>query len=129
VLACTAVAPTVAYRFTLVPPLGQSPTSATLLVGYDSGVLSIPGTGSSAQVNARIVAPAPLPNPFIRNDANYAVSVVIGRPTPLSELFTITFDRCQGAPAPVPGDVACSVLGCSAGGGPIEGCECEVSLL
>lgn len=125
VQSCTATTPTVAFAFDLNPPLGQNPTSATVLVGYRSNLLSIPGLASASTVLARVVAPAPLPNPFIRNDANYAISVVYGRPTPIETLFTITFDRCTGAAAPSLSDVSCAVLGCSSGGGPINGCTCS----
>jgi hypothetical protein len=124
---CTAVGPTIPFTMTLVPPAGQSPSGATVLLGYNSAKLSIPGTGSASSVLARITAPAPAPNPFIRNDQNYALSVVLGRPTPIDVLFTVTFDRCQGAPAPTVADLGCSIVGCASGGPPIEGCGCSIS--
>jgi hypothetical protein len=123
---CTSTTTTAAFTFDLIAPPGQSPTGATVLLGYHSGKLSIPGSGSAASVLARITAPAPAPNPFIRNDQNYAVSVVLGRPTPLDVLFTVTFDRCQGAPAPTVADLGCAIVGCASGGPPIEGCTCQV---
>jgi hypothetical protein len=126
VQACTATTSTAAFVFDLVPPPGQNPTGVTVRLGYRSDKLSIPGTGSVTSVLQRIVAPAPPPNPFIRNDQNYALSVVLGRTTPISQLFTITFDRCQGAPAPTVDDLGCAIVGCASGGPPIEGCTCEV---
>jgi hypothetical protein len=112
---------------TLVPPPGQFPTGATVLLGYHSGRLSIPGTGSVASVLGRVTAPNPQPNPFIRNDQNYALSVVLGRSTPIDVLFTVTFDRCQGAPAPTADDLGCAIVGCASGGPPIDGCGCSIS--
>lgn len=123
---CSPTTTTAAFIFDLVPPAGQSPTDVAIRIGYRSELLSIPGIGSAAAVLARIVAPAPAPVPFIRNDQDYAVAVTLGRSMPITQLFTITFDRCQGAPAPTVDDVGCAVLGCAGGGPPIEGCTCEV---
>jgi hypothetical protein len=127
VQACTPVGPTIAFTMTLVPPPGQAPTDASVRLGYHSGKLDIPGTGSAASVLGRVTAPAPAPNPFIRNDQNYALAVTLGRATPLGVLFTVTFDRCQGAPAPSVADLGCSIEGCAGGGPPIEGCTCTIS--
>jgi hypothetical protein len=126
VLSCTPVAQTASFTLRLIPPPGQSPTGATVRLGYHSGKLSIPGTGSVASVIGRVTAPAPPPNPFIRNDQNYVLTVVLGRTTPIDVLFTVTFDRCQGAPAPTVDDLGCSIEGCASGGPPIEGCTCLV---
>lgn len=126
VQACTATATSAAFTFDLIAPPGQSPTGATVRLGYRSDILSIPGMASQASVLARIVAPAPAPVPFIRNDQNYAVSVVLGRTSAITELFTVTFDRCQGAPAPTADDLGCAIVGCASGGPPIEGCTCQV---
>lgn len=124
---CTATTTTVSFVFDLIPPPGQAPSSATVLLGYRSDLVSIPGTGTQASVLQRVVAPPPPPSPFVRNDANYALSVVLGRTTPIKELFTVTFDRCQGAAAPTVGDFGCAILGCASGGAPIDGCSCTVS--
>jgi hypothetical protein len=127
VQSCSATGPTIPFTMTLVPPPGQSPTGATVRLGYHSGKLSIPGMNSESTVLARVTAPAPAPNPFIRSDQNYALTVVLARPTPLDVLFTVTFDVCQGAPAPTVADLGCSIEGCASGGPPIEGCTCMIS--
>jgi len=123
---CSPTAPTVAFAADLQPPLGQAPTAATVLIGYHSSRLSVPGSGNELSVRQRLVPPPPLPQAFAVNDLNYAARVVITRNTTLGHLFTATFDRCAGQPAPTLADLACTVEGCSAGAGPIEGCTCSV---
>jgi hypothetical protein len=128
VQACTGGSPTVVVTVDLVPPLGEQPTTATVLVGYDNAVIALPGSGSVPSVRQRIIPPAPLPQSFGVNDLDYAVRVVVSRNMPLGRLVTATFDRCQGAPAPVGADFACTVEGCAAGGAPVTGCSCTVTL-
>jgi hypothetical protein len=110
----------------LVPPPGQEPTAATIFLAHHSGRLSIPGSGSDTSVRQRVRAPAPLPQSFNVNDLDYGVRVVVTRSTPLGTLFTATFDVCQGAPSPSLASVACTIEGCAAGAGPIQGCSCSV---
>lgn len=124
-------APTAAFRVNITNEFGFDPTTATVLLAYNSTKLSIPGTGAAVSVRQRVVAPAPLPQAFTPNDLEYAVQVLISRNTPLTEsspLFTATFDRCSGAPAPTLADLACTVIGCAQGGGGVPGCSCTVSL-
>ncbi len=123
---CPSVTPTVSFAVDLIPPAGQQPTAATVLLGYDSGLVSIPGTGNELSVRQRVLPPAPLPQSFSVNDLDYAVRVVLTRNTPLGFLFTARFDRCQAAPAPTVADFGCAVEGCAGGAGPIEGCTCTV---
>lgn len=123
---CAPTAETVEFAFHLVSPPGMSATGATVRLGYPSSLVSIPGTGSQRPVFDRVVPPEPPPVPFFLNDADYAVSVVLGRTTPISELFTVTFDRCAGAREVTVDDFGCAIVGCAAGGGPIEGCACTV---
>ena len=120
--------PTQAFTVDLVPPLGFQPTTATILLGYDSTVLSLPGMGTATTVRQRVVAPPPVPQAFTPNDLDYAVRVLVSRNVPLGTLFTATFDRCGGAPAPLLGDVACQVESCAAGGSGVPGCTCTVRL-
>lgn len=120
--------PTAAFRVDLVPPMGFQPTTATVLLGYNSTRLSIPGTGTATSVRQRVVAPAPLPQAYTPNDLEYALQVLESRNTPLGQLFTATFDRCSGAPAPTLADLSCTVLSCAQGGGGVAGCACIVSL-
>lgn len=121
-------APTQAFVVTLNPPLGFEPTTATVLLGYNSTKLSIPGTGTATSVRQRVVAPAPVPQAFTPNDLEYGVRVLISRNAPLGTLFTATFDRCSGAPAATLADLACQVESCAAGGSGVPGCSCVVSL-
>jgi hypothetical protein len=128
VRSCAATSPTAAFRFTLVAPPGQSPTAVTILIAYDSAVLSIPGSGNELSVRQRVVAAPPFPQTHSPNDLNYAARLVHSRSTPVAVIATVSFDRCQGGPAPTLQDVACTVEGCAAGAGPIEGCECIVTI-
>ena len=50
-------APTQAYIVDLVQPPGFQPTTATVLLGYNSTKLPITGTGTVASVRQRVVAP------------------------------------------------------------------------
>ncbi|HSP99115.1 MAG TPA: hypothetical protein VL049_17975 [Candidatus Dormibacteraeota bacterium] len=120
--------PTQAFIVDLVQPPGFQPTTATVLFGYDSTKLSVPGTGTATTVRQRVVAPAPVPQAFTPNDKDYAVQVLISRNVPLGQLFTATFDRCGGAAAPTLADVSCTVLSCAQGGGGVAGCTCTVRL-
>lgn len=122
---CSATATAFSVTADLNPPLGQAPTAATILLAYDSGRLSIPGSGSDASVRQRVRPPAPLPQSFAVNDLNYAVRVVITRSTPLAVLFSASFDVCEGATGSL-AYVACIVEGCAAGAGPVRGCSCSV---
>jgi hypothetical protein len=125
---CTATSPTVAFAVDLVQPLGFDPTTAQVLLGYDSTRMSIAGSGTATSVRQRVLAPPPIPQTFAPNDLDYAVRVIVSRNTPLGHLFTATFDRCSGQPAPTLADLACSVETCSQGGSPVPGCTCTVRL-
>jgi hypothetical protein len=126
VLSCNATAPTIAFAVDLVPPLGEQPTTATVLLAYRSNLLSIPGSSNETSVRQRVLPPAPLPQSFAVNDLDYAVRVVVSRNVPLGRLFTATFDRCTGQDAPTLADVACIVEGCASSGTPLPGCGCMV---
>ena len=121
-------APTQAFVVELENEFGFDPTTATVILAYNSTKLSIPGTGAVPSVRQRVVAPAPLPQAFTPNDQDYQVRVLISRNTPLATLFTATFDRCGGAPAPTLADVACTVEGCAQQGGAVPGCSCFARL-
>lgn len=123
---CTASATTQTFTVDLVPPVGFQPTTATVLLGYQSTKLSIPGSGTATSVRQRVIAPAPIPQAFTPNDLDYAVRVLISRNTPLATLFTVTFDRCTGGPAATLADLACTVESCAAAGTGVPGCTCTV---
>lgn len=121
-------APTQAFVVELENEFGFDPTTATVILAYNSTKLSIPGSGAVPSVRQRVVAPAPLPQAFTPNDQDYQVRVLISRNTPLATLFTATFDRCAGAAAPSLADVACTVEGCAQQGGAVPGCSCFARL-
>ena len=121
-------APTQAFVVDLIQPAGFQPTSATVELGYNSTVLNIPGTGTATTVRQRVVAPPPVPQAFTPNDKDYALVVQETRLTPLGQLFTVTFDRCAGSPAPTLSDVACTVMSCAQSGAPVAGCRCSARL-
>jgi hypothetical protein len=123
---CSPTTPTVPFVIDLVPPLGFNPTTVTVLVGYDSSRMSIPGSGTAASVRQRVVAPAPIPLTYAPNDLDYAVRVLVSRNVPVEQIATATFDRCIEQPAPTMDDLACTVETCSQGGSPVPGCTCTV---
>lgn len=127
---CTAVAPTPSFAVQFQGVLGAVPTTVTMLLGYQSDLVSIPGSGNALSVRQRITYPAPPPSPQSPNDLDYALRMVIGRTAgfPNGLIASVRFDRCQGAPAPIPADFACTVEACAGPGGPITGCTCTVTL-
>ena len=110
-------------------PLGTSPTTTTVLIGYRSSRVSIPGTGGATSVRQRITFPPPLPNVATPNDLDYALREIVGRNAGLTDglLFTVKFDRCTAAPAVTQNDFGCTVEACAGSGGPIAGCTCLVT--
>jgi len=148
---CTPSATQAFYTVSFAPPAGQDATSVTVLVGYRSSVLSIPGSGTSACMggsndghacgsNANCPGGQCVPRNRVTNtppgsivgvnDLNYALRVVITRSPqiPPGALFTVDFDTCTGAVA-TSSDVSCSIpaSGCAGLFGPIDGCTCTVS--
>lgn len=124
----TANMPSFAIHFTGV--VGTIPTTVTVLLGYQSDLVSIPGASNELSVRQRITYPPPLPFPQSPNDLNYALRLVVGRTAgiPNGLLATVKLDQCQGALTAVPADFACTMEGCAGGGGAINGCTCTVML-
>jgi hypothetical protein len=129
VSACTATTTMVTFQVQFKRPLGTMPTAATTLLGYRSNRASLPGSGMVTTVRQRVTYPSPLPNSTAISDLDYAVRVVIGRTAGLSDglLYSVKFDRCQGAPAVTAADFGCTVEACAGAGGPIAGCTCTVT--
>ena len=147
---CTATDSTATYTVSFQPPQGQDASSTTVLVGYRSNILNIPGSGlgscqggsndghtctknadcpdGQCAIPKSHVKNTP-PNSIVAvNDLDYALRVVVARsPLPTGRLFTVDFDTCAGAAAPTPSDVSCIVDGCSSSFGPLDGCTCTVS--
>lgn len=133
---CTAVTPgqTISVSFT-APESVQSVGSITVLIGYRSDTVSLPGTGNVA---SRVKKDPTIKNAFpFSNDLDYAVRVGLkASPFPPGPLFTIVFDACQGATVPTADDFSCTVEGCddpscTVDGCPapsIAGCSCTVAI-
>jgi len=104
-------------------------TGITVLVGYRSGTISLPGTGAASTVSAR-VKNKPANVIAAVNDLDYAMREVLSRSAviPFGRLFTIDFDSCQGAAAPTAADFGCQVEGCANSFGNVDGCTCQVSI-
>jgi hypothetical protein len=126
---CTpsATMPSFAVKFTGAP--GVTATTVTVLLGYQSDLVSIPGTGNATSVRQRITYPPPLPNVQSPSDLDYALRLVVGRTAGLQNglLATVKFDQCVGAPAAAPTDFGCTVEACAGSGGPIADCACTVT--
>lgn len=122
---CAATTPTRTFRVDLVPPAFQVPSSVTVLIGYRSDLVSLPGTGTTPGARIR---QRPSGATVTVNDLDYAVRVVVSRAGGLSEgrLFLADFDSCSGAAVPTVADFACTIEGCASSFGPIDGCRCAV---
>lgn len=128
--ACTATTSCVDVQVHFMGAPGTAPTTATTLLGYRSTRVAIPGSGSVASVRQRVTFPSPLPNVSSLNDLDYALRVVLGRNGGLQDglHYTVQLDTCAGAPPVTIADFACTMEGCAGGGGPIDGCRCEIVL-
>jgi cysteine-rich repeat protein len=119
--------PTAAFDVLFQPPLGEQPTTVTVLIPYRTNLVSLPGTGTEPAVRRNLRIPMPLPSALGANDFEIAVRIVLGRNDPLpATLFSVVFEVCDGAPAPLAADLLCIVEGCAAGGTPVTGCGCSI---
>ncbi len=100
----------------------------TVLIGYRSDRLSLPGHGGDKSVRERLTE-TPDQAIVAVNDLHYGLRVVLARSSPiaLGKLFTVHFDSCDSA-APGTADVACTVEACATVFGPADGCTCTVTL-
>lgn len=125
--ACTVPKGAKPVRFAVewAPPTGQSASSLTLLVGYRSDRVGLPGTGATPQVR---LEKAPANAIVLLNDLDYAVRVVLTKSGTIEpgQVFTLAFDRCESAPAPTASDFSCRVAGCATAAGDLQGCSCRV---
>lgn len=125
--ACTATTPLRTFAVTFSAPTGQDVSGITVLVGYKSGTVSLPGTGSASSVSSRIKN-KPSNVIFSSFDLDYALRTVISRSTPIppGRLYTVDFDSCTGATAPTAANFGCAVEGCANQFGDVSGCTCAV---
>ncbi|MBI3783287.1 MAG: hypothetical protein HY270_07790 [Deltaproteobacteria bacterium] len=128
VRACTATTPIRTFTVNFTAPADQTVTGITVLVGYRSGNISLPGSGSASTVGAR-VKNKPANAIVAANDLDYALRVVISRSSalPAGRLLTIDFDSCQGGTVPTAAEFGCSVQGCANTFGSVPGCSCSVA--
>jgi hypothetical protein len=110
------------------PPDAPDVSTVVLWVGYRSDRLSLPGTGMEKSVHSRIKSP-PGGSMLVTNDQDYALRAVASgtKAIPAGRLFTIEFDRCEGAPAPTVADLSCAVDACASSSGPAQGCHCTIT--
>jgi hypothetical protein len=125
---CTATTPVRTVKVNLTIPPDETVSGLTLLVGYKSGTVSLPGTGAASTVGSRIKN-KPSNIIFAFNDLDYALRTVLSRSAGFSsgQLYTIDFDSCQGAAAVTIENFGCTVEGCSNTFGTVTGCSCSVS--
>jgi hypothetical protein len=128
VLPCTDSGVDATMKVKLTAP--ETVTSVTVLVGYKSNFVSLPGSGIVASVQGRIQMRQSGAG-STGNDLDYALRIVINKASGLAQdptaLNSIIFDRCTGAPVPVPADFGCTVEGCSGEFGLIDGCVCTIT--
>ena len=121
--ACTASG---TKKFTVHYSGTRDASSLSILVGYRSDRVSLPGNANQSTVGQRVTERPS--GTFIVNDLNYALRTVMGgtNPKPSGKLYAVEFDLCRNAPAPTTDDFGCTVEGCSDAFGPIPGCVCTV---
>ena len=114
------------------PPSGVDIAGLAIFLRYPDGVVQIPGTASDDQVQNSITN---LPgNAFATpNDLNFALRLVTlstdGTPFVSGLLFSVDFDRCQGAAPPTAGDFTCTVESASdPNSQTVEGVTCAATI-
>jgi hypothetical protein len=99
----------------------------TIVVGYKSNLVSLPGSTNASSVRMRVHnTPA---NTIVQvSDLDYALRVVLSRGggLPAGRMFTVDFDSCQGAPSATTAEFGCTIEGCGSASGPIAGCSCAL---
>jgi hypothetical protein len=116
------------FRIDLGVETERTPSAVTVLLGYRSSLVSLPGSGNAMTVRQRVRnTPS---NAIVQvNDLDYALRVVLSRGSGIAvgRLFTVDFDSCQNAAAATIADFGCAIEGCGGGSGPIDGCSCSVT--
>ena len=115
------------FEVVFTPPETPDVSAASILIGYRSDLLSLPGKGMDTSVKSRLTAPNHDVMAF--NDVDFALRIVAGHPKaiPAGVLVTVEFDRCEGAPAPTVADLSCAVESCAGSTGPSDGCRCSIT--
>jgi len=109
---CVPTGETVTVVVDFDAPVGADVAALTTFLRYPDGVVRIPGSGNDAAVESRLT---PLIGGLSAtpNDLDYALRYLVFSPefaaiTP-GELYSLVFDRCEGAPAPSISDFTCVV--------------------
>jgi hypothetical protein len=110
------------------PPSEMRVSSITVLLGYDSRRVSLPGEAGAESVTKRL-GDRQGKAIVVTNDLGYALRAVFTRPGGIDSgrLFSIAVDACTGAPAPSTTDFGCIIEGCAAASGRVAGCGCHVT--
>jgi len=126
---CSATTPLRTFAVNFSAPTDQTVSGITVLVGYRSGVVSLPGSGGASSIGSRLKN-KPSNAIVAFNDLDYALRVVISRSSPIApgRLFTVDFDSCTHATTPTASDFGCTVEGCANTFGSVSGCSCSVSM-
>jgi cysteine-rich repeat protein len=104
-------------------PAGQVVSAIKILAGYPQSAVSLPTPPAlNPRIGGRpqnaIVIPA-----LVDDGVTVTLSRSAGLPP---DLFTITFDQCQGVTPPPIDAFTCVVQDCGSVFGPVEGCECAI---
>jgi hypothetical protein len=110
-------------------PADQTATATTVLIGYRTTLVSLPGSGAAGSVGTRIKN-KPANTSLSYNDLDYALRVQMTRASGFTpgKLFTISFDAIEGTSNPAPTDFSCTVEVCENGTEDIAGCACAVAV-
>ncbi len=102
-------------------PSGSSARSATVLLVYPDGSVDLPDGSERSRITARSGVALTLEQAF-----QHAVRVRLNRVQgiPSADVFSVSFDTCQGAALPSAEDFTCTVLACDG----VAGCTCTVEL-
>lgn len=124
-----AVTPGPTVSVSLAPPEGQTVTAITVLIGYRTALVSLPGSGVAGSVGSRIKN-KPTSTTLAYNDFDYALRVQLSRTGgfAVGKLFTINFDAIEDTPVPTVTDFSCTVEVCQNDSEDIPGCTCAVGL-
>jgi hypothetical protein len=115
----------------LSTPEAQPAGGLKMTLRYPTASVSLPGVGEVATVKARV---KDLPAGFLASlndqDGSFSVALASGTETAKTgKLFSIDFDRCEGAALPTTGDFVCeieeAVQDCGAPAGDVH---CSVKL-
>ncbi len=122
--ACTVTATSFTAQVNLSLPPGQDVGTIAVLFAYRSSLVSLPTPPASRFTNLQPGGSRTV------TDFDYAAQYIYTLATGLGDggLFTVRFDRCQGAAIPTADDFSCVMQACTGGAGQVEGCHCTVTL-